>query len=68
MNKKIIIHFYIISLFFLITSCSSQNDLLNQDYVIKGETVYINNCINCHGVNLQDKKGGKTNLMLMVTD
>ena len=30
MNKKIIIHFHLIGLFFLIASCSSQNDLLNQ--------------------------------------
>ena len=62
MNKKIIIHFYLIGLFFLIVSCSSQNDLLNQDYVIKGETLYINNCINCHGVNLQGQKGWENEL------
>ena len=62
MNIKIIIHFYLISLFLLIVSCSPQNDLLNQDYVVKGETVYINNCINCHGVNLQGQEGWENEL------
>lgn len=57
MNKFFSLHFYMFSLFFLIVSCSSQNNLLNQDYVSKGENLYVNNCINCHGVNLQGQKG-----------
>ena len=30
--------------------------------MIKGETLYINNCINCHGVNLQGQKGWENEL------
>ena len=39
------------SIFFIVSSCQSDNDLIYNRYYTSGSLLYHNHCENCHGIN-----------------
>ena len=62
----------IFSLFVMLASCQSKEEILYQQYVVEGRTLYEQNCANCHQSNGQGLRDlypalAKTDLWKRVT-
>ena len=62
----------IFSLFVMLASCQSKEEILYQQYVVEGRTLYEQNCANCHQSNGQGLRDlypplAKTDLWIRVS-